>query len=459
MEAISTSLVSTPTWPSGTAPSSLEPAFTTAEAHSPVDEQGSSLATIQSVPDIESAHKQGSPSTPLQPQRQAPRTDFCDARGFTEPPPSHRESTASLRSIFGPVIDPDAVVVTRPSPQARATVDALLEDVFSAACQSARCYAEVHSEALFHVAPTFGAAARSRLTKRESVHVRRRRSYTDLTDQAPVVKSARKAQPGKVPHALILDCTTSVEQDGVPLAPSSEGLSDSPTVLSQCSSATGSRAGSTSASPLADVLDLPSSLPDSCSPSSSEPKYLGIGSEDLLSTRGAPPKRSRSLIDNFRGFIRPHSSPPMRTLSVSRLSLVSAPSSPSTPSSPGRRRARWRDSLSRRSRSSPYVSADILDPVAADGVTRHSAEHGVSTTTLPATSAAALPPTQQYSWKLEGPPAEGSQVPFHSTPSPTSRLTCFGTGPRTSPTTPRTMLRSIFASFSRSPSSPNVPPD
>jgi hypothetical protein len=457
MDAIGASLVATPTWPPGTAPSSLEPASATAEAHSPVDEQGPSLPTIQSVPDIESLHKRGSPSTPLQPQRPAPRTEFPDARGFTEPPPSRRESTASLRSIFGPVIDPDAVVVTRASPQARAVVDALLEDVFSATCRSARCYAEAHSETLFHVASTFGAAARSRLTKRESVLVRRRRSYTDLLDQVSVVKSARKAQLGKVPQALVLECITSVEQDGVPLVPSSEGLSDSPTVISQCSSATGSRAGSTTTSPLADALELPSTLPPSCSPSGSEPKSLGTGSSDLAAHE-APPKRSRSLIDNFRGFILPHSSPPVRTLSVSRLSLFPAPSSPSTPSSPSRRRSLWRESLRLRSRSSPYV-ADILDPAAATGITRHSAEHAVPVTVSPATSTAALPPAQQYSWNFEGPPAEGSQPPFHSSPpSPNSRRTCFGSGPRSSPTTPRTMLRSIFASFSRSPSR-NIAPD
>ena len=33
-------------------------------------------------------------------------------------------------NIFGPVMDPDAVTVTRSSPQARSIVDALLEDVF-----------------------------------------------------------------------------------------------------------------------------------------------------------------------------------------------------------------------------------------------------------------------------------------------------------------------------------------
>jgi hypothetical protein len=76
----------------------------------------------------------------------------------------------SLRSIFGPVADPDAVI-THASPQACATMDALLEDVFSATCQSVQCYTEAHSEVLFHIATTFGAAARSRLTKCESVLV------------------------------------------------------------------------------------------------------------------------------------------------------------------------------------------------------------------------------------------------------------------------------------------------
>jgi hypothetical protein len=113
-------------------------------------------------------------------------------------------------------------------------VDALLEDVFSATCQSVRCYTEAHSEVLFHVATTFGAAARSRLTKCESVLVRHRKSSIDLVDQAPVVKSTRKAQLGKVPHALVLECIIIVEQDGVPLVPSSESSFDSPTVISQC---------------------------------------------------------------------------------------------------------------------------------------------------------------------------------------------------------------------------------
>ena len=452
MDALHGCLTSTPTWPSGTAPSSLEPLFATVETHSPVDEQFSALQTIQSVPEIETSHKPASQSSPLRRQKSAPRAEFPAPRGLSEPPPSRRESAASLMNIFGPVIDPNGITVTRASPQARSIVDALLEDVFSAACLSARSYAGAHSETLFHVSPKFGAAARSRLTKRESVHVRRRKSYVDLADRSQSVKATRKVQPAKVPPILALDCITGVEQVGVvPLVPSPDGLFDSPTVVSQCSSATGSREGSSAASPLGVTLELPSSLPDTCSPSGSDPKSLGTKSEDLLAVHEVPPKRSRSLVDNFRGFILPHSAPPIRTLSVTRLSVLPAPtSSPtSTPPSPSQRRLSWRESIRRRSRSSPFVSADIMDPVVA----RHHVEHAQAATGSPGLF---------YLWNVEEPAAEGSGSSSPSTPPPAPRRSFLGSSSsasRGSPTIPRNMLRSIFASFSRSPSSASVRPD
>jgi hypothetical protein len=453
MDALRGCLATTPPWPLGTAPSSLEPTSTAIEAHSPVDEQVSALPTIQSIPEIETSHKPGSQSSPLQRQKSVPRAEFPVSRGLSEPPPSRRESAASLMNIFGPVIDPDAVTVTRASPQARSIVDALLEDVFSSACHSARSYAEAHSEMLFHVSPTFGAAARSRLTKRESVLVHRRRSYVDLTDRSQSVKAMRNIQQAKVPSMLALDCITIVEQVGVePLVPSPDSLFDSPT---QCSSATGSRDGSSAASPLADALELPSSLPDTCSSSGSDPKSSGSKSEDLLAAREVPPKRSRSLVDNFRGFILPNYTPPTRTLSVSRLSVLPAPSSSftSTPSSPSQRRLSWRESIRRRSRSSPFVSADILDPVAAAALAHHRAEYAQAATTSPG---------QHYPWNVEGPAAGGSGPTSQSTPPPTplrTTLVSSSSVPRGSPTTPRNMLRSILASFSRSPSSASVRPD
>jgi hypothetical protein len=446
MDALRGCLATTPPWPLGTAPSSLEPTSTAVESHSPVDEQFSGLPTIQSIPEIETSHRPGSQSSPLQRQKSAPRAEFPVSRGLSEPPPSRRESAASLMNIFGPVIDPNAVTVTRASPQARSIVDALLEDVFSAACHSARSYAEAHSEMLFHVSPTFGAAARSRLTKRESVLVRRRRSYVELTDRPQSVKATRNIQQAKVPSMLALDCITIIEQVGVePLVPSPDGLGlfDSPT---QCSSATGSRGGSSAASPLADALELPSSLPDTCSPSGSDPKSLESKSEDLLAAREVPPKRSRSLVDNFRGFILPNYTPPTRTLSVSRLSVFPAPSSPS-PSSPSQRRLSWRESIRRRSRSSPFVSADIVDPVAAAALAHHRAEYA---------QAATASPGQPYPWNVEESAAGGSGPTSQSTPPPTPLRTVLVSSssvPRGSPTIPRNMLRSIFASFSRSPSS------
>lgn len=429
IDALRACLAAPPAWPPGTAPSNLEPAAAVTET-SPLDDQGPTLPTIQSIPQIGGANKQGSPSSPVLSQR-PPRTELPPVRGLSEPPPSRRESTASLKSIFG--IDPDVITVTRASLQARATVDALLEDVFSTACHSARSYAEAHSEALFHVAPTFGAAARSRLTKRESVVVRRRKSFTELVDQVQAVRSARKLQLDRAPPTLALECITGDEDGIIPLVQSPADLFDSPTVTSRSSSVTGSRGSSSAASPLADALELPL---DSCSPSGSVPRAQQRNTGDHLTLREVPPKRSRSLVDNFRGFILPNSNPPMRTLSVSRL-----PGSPlpSTPPSLSQRRL-WRDSLRRRSRSSPFVPADIPDPTA---ITRHQIE---STASVPLSSATA-PHTQRHTWNAEELPSE------NLTPSPTRRRTMFSSSSsRLSPTPPRNMLRSIIASFSRSSS-------
>ena len=461
MDALRGYLATTPPWPSGTAPSSLESASAAVEAHLLVDEQVSALPTIESIPEIETTHKpdSGSPSpSPLQRQKSAPRAEFSASRGLSEPSPSRRESATSLMNIFGPVVDPDAVTVTRSSPQARSIVDALLGDVFSSACHSARSYAEAHSESLFHVSPTFGAAARSRLTKRESVHVRRRRSYADLADRLQSGKATRKAQPANVPM-LALDCVTGAEQVVImPPVPSPDGLFDSPIAVSQCSSATGSRDGSSAASPLADALELPlpSSLPDTCSPSGSDPKSLGSRIEDLLAPHEMPPKRSRSLVDNFRGFILPHATPPLRTHSVSRLSVLPTPTPSSTPSSPSqRRRLSWRASIRRRSRSSPLVSSDILNPVPILSTAPRS---HARTPTVSESSGQSCPSNVEES-SAES-PASSSQPTPPPSPSPRRSLpSSSSSAPRVSPTATRGMLRSIFATFSRSSSSPNVRPD
>jgi hypothetical protein len=437
IDALRACLAAPPAWPPGSALSNLEPAAAAATETSPlVDDQGPVLPTIQSIPQIEGSNKQGPPSSPVLSQRPTPvpRTELPPARGLSEPPPSRRESTASLKSIFG--LDPDVITVTRASLHARATVDALLEDVFSTACHSARSYAEAHSEALFHVAPKFGAAARSRLTKRESVVVRRRKSFIDLVDQAQALRSARKPQPDKVPPALTMECITGVEDGVITLVQSPADLFDSPTVTSRCSSVTGSRGSSSGASPLADALELPL---DPCSLSGSIPRAQERSPRNLLTLREVPPKRSRSLVDNFRGFILPNSNPPVRTLSVNRLPALHASPLPSTSPSSSQRRL-WRESLRRRSRSSPYGPADIPDPTATATMARHQTE---STASLSPATAVTSSHTQRDAWNLDELPTE------NLTPSPTRRRSIFGS-PRLSPTPPRNMLRSIIASFSRS---------
>ncbi|KAI0268337.1 hypothetical protein BC834DRAFT_968530 [Gloeopeniophorella convolvens] len=451
MNAINTCLAVTPTWPAGTAPSSLDKS-PTADTHSPTEGSASPLPTIQSIPEIESPQPQSSPSpSPVRTQRPSLRAEVPHARGFSEPPPSRRESTASLKSIFGSAIDADAVMVTRISPQARSTIDALLEDVFSPTCHQARSYAEAHSEALFHVAPTFGAAARSRLTKRESVLVRRRRSYIDLVDEPQGAKSARKV-PIKAPPALALECITNAGRDvTIPLVHSPDSLLDSPTVVSQCSSASGSRGGSSSASPLAGVLELPLALSDGHSPSNTSSKSPGATPADLLDVHGTLPKRSRSLIDNFRGFILPNSSPPVRTLSVSRISILPATTSSSSATFTPQRR-RWRESLRHRSQSSPSVPVDVIDPAAEAAIAR----------LRPETSAmVAIADAQRHSWNLDE-LGGGSSSPFSSESGSTRRRSFFNTASSRGPpatTTSRTMLRSILSSLSRSPSSTNVSQD
>jgi hypothetical protein len=267
--------------------------------------------------------------------------------------------------------------------------------------------------------------------------VRRRKSFTELVDQAQVPRAARKLQVDLVPPTLALECITGDE--GISLVQSSADLFDSPTVTSRSSSVTGSRGSSSAASPLADALELPL---DSCSPSGTVPRAQQRNPRELLTLREVPPKRSRSLVDNFRGFILPNSNPLVRTLSVSRLPALHGSPLPSTPPSSSQRRL-WRDSLRRRSRSSPYVPADIPDPTVAAAIARHQTE---STASVPLSSATA-PHTQRHTWNAEELPSE------NLTPSPTRRRTMFSSSSsRLSPTPPRNMLRSIIASFSRSSS-------
>ncbi|KAH9077250.1 hypothetical protein EDB83DRAFT_2549072 [Lactarius deliciosus] len=376
-------LTAPPAWPPGTAPSNPEPSAAATETFPLVDDQGPSLPTVQSIPQLEGSNKQGSPSSPVLSQRPGPvpRTELPTARGLSEPPPSRRESTASLKSIFG--LDPDVVTVT--------PLHAILRDPTLRHTQKRFFTLRQRSAQLRDLALPNVKASLSTAVK----------VTVDFIDQAQALRPTRKPQPDKGPPTLALECITGVEDGVVPLMQSPGDLFDS--------------------------SDIP------------RPRRADAG--DLLALREVPPKRSRSLVDNFRGFILPNSNPPVRTLSVSRLPALHGSPLPSTSSSSSQRRL-WRESLRRRSRSSPYVPADIADP--ATPITRHQAE-SAELATLSLATPVTPSHTQRHTWNLAELPTEDS------TPSPTRRRSIFGT-PRASPTPPRNMLRSIIASFSRSSS-------
>ncbi|KAI0065895.1 hypothetical protein BV25DRAFT_1605334 [Artomyces pyxidatus] len=265
------------------------------------------LPTIQSIPEME---MQLPPvalvlAPPHPPTATSPRLKSSSATLAASP--SRRSSSASVKAFFTP--SPSAsgsgdILVHRASAAARAETDRALADVCSAACSAARCYAAAHSEDLFHFSD--GAAgggsgfstgsggsgsgfasgkapvgvvgsARNRLTKRESVLVRRRRSAVELaaaaaaeeaafaaTAAAGTAKAGERRRWGKA-LKLALDDVSNAP------APAPELLSpDSPTLVStsQCSSSAAS------------------------------------------AVHSGPPKRARSMVDNVRGFfLAPPKSP------------------------------------------------------------------------------------------------------------------------------------------------------
>jgi hypothetical protein len=71
-------------------------------------------------------------------------------------------------------------------------------------------------------------------------------------------------------------------------------------------------------------------------------------------------------------------------------------------------------------------------------------------------------PGQHYPWSVGGPSAESPALSSHLPPTPSRRRPLLGSSssaPRMSPTAPRSMLRSIFATFSCSTSSTSARPD
>lgn len=117
----------------------------------------------------------------------------------SQPPPSRRSSSTSVKAIFSPMVpDSETILIRRSSAVARLQVDQGLRDVISQTCLSARTYAFSHEEELFQIPPQSGlprssssmsvaGMAKNRLYKHESVRVPRRRTTDGL--ESLVLKS------------------------------------------------------------------------------------------------------------------------------------------------------------------------------------------------------------------------------------------------------------------------------
>ncbi|KAI0776133.1 hypothetical protein BD413DRAFT_602617 [Trametes elegans] len=275
---------------------------------------------------------------------------------------SRRSSTASVKAFFSPIsFDPSRIA--RPSAQVRAQVEHGLHDLFSEQCVAARSHAQLRGEELFQVRATAGAGGLA--GKRQASGLPRSNSGLSIANAMgltaakrrydSVLVSRRKASMEGVPDLSAmssegvpspLEASVSASSStGVPSASSTlagrakslavrrhkkqpasiapaitsaiaqlnaeaesqrrealvrrpEGLSlDSPPAASQCSSAS-SHPGSMLPSP-ADAAPLPIPVPG-LSPNGT------LRQSDILQVLAgdAKPKRSRSMVNNVRGFFQ-----------------------------------------------------------------------------------------------------------------------------------------------------------
>ena len=300
-----------------------------------------------------------------QPFSRVPRPDFSTRpeSGSLSIPPSRRSSTASMKAIFLPTSE-STILIRRVSPNARQAVDRGLHDVFSDVCLSARYYANTHEEKLFQAPRSgfvrasssrgvagMGAAAKNRLTKRESVFVSRRKSGLDsfgnevdssssTLKRTPTAKSLSIRRHAKKLKIVAMPTNLPVDVDG-------DLLPDSPPALSRCSSNTASNAGSILGSPVTENMPRPNPL---------RSKSL-VPRPDLLAVNGSDyrPTRSRSIVDNMKWFLQ--HTPESPTSSISGHGSISLSPAEPVPLAQPRMRSgllKWmRGSLRRRVTSAP----------------------------------------------------------------------------------------------------------
>lgn len=355
-------------------PSSLQADFTAPVLEDIQFETISPLPTIQSIPeldDVESAVSNSGETAlpPLVAQSASQihlRVENPVKHDITVPfvvGPSRRSSIAAIPT---PMPESNTFHLVRSTASAREQVDRGLLDVFSEKCLTARFHAHTHEEDLFEaqrvtrsfsrsasaltMASAMSVAAKNRLTKRESVLVPRKKSFVEgngmIGDTENGMTSAhfvvpkpvkRRQHPSKLKIVAMTKVTSHEVDEG-----GNELFLESPSPLSHCSSVS----FVTPVTPLTGSAPLPtpSGNADSFHPPS---EFLTVRQKECV------PKRSRSMIENVRGFFAPRSVSPTTALTreSSTRSYVSNSSL-----------LRWwsKESLRRRVRSAPDVPSEEL---------------------------------------------------------------------------------------------------
>jgi len=377
MAAIQDAMSTAPEWknePQSSLPDAVAATSPTEEEHH--EFTATPLPTIQSLSELEGSDAVVPPSATKAQSRTfktLPRMEGSTLRhdGQTSTLAlSRRSSTASVKAFFAPLSFDISSRIARPSSQVRQQVDHALHDVFSDNCLTVRSQALLREEELFQVRKkpsagmsrsNSGLSLTSAMKRRyDSVLVssRRRSSMdgygvelvSDSERSTPAILSRRPKPLGtKRRHHPSLSLVPSegpvlAEVDTPALSP--DVLPDSPSPLSNCSSATSSNVGSIVPSPLDASIPLPLS---------SSSSYHHRSETLNARTNDFRPKRTRSMVDNVRYFF--HS----RSVSPTPSSVgYPSPKAAINPLEADNGLVQWwrKGSLRRRAQSSPDVPGD-----------------------------------------------------------------------------------------------------
>jgi hypothetical protein len=287
----------------------------------------SSLPTIQSIPELTDGPDLVEPFFNALPCGiECSKPPKLDVKTGSDSPyhmsPSRRSSTASVKAIFSPLTaDPNTIVIRRSLQSARLQVDHGLHDVISKPCVAARSHASMHDEELFQapkstrssfsrsssglsMAGAMGAAAKSRLSKHESLRVPRRRSIADAHGisgeldsfsreaKKRTIRTKPLASKRSIKTPIVVSKSAGDDEKRNSLPSPWDALSDSPIPLSQRSSRSMSDPSSTLVSPALETIPL--------SLSSANHNETTKQANHVHEQSNHRPKRTRSMVDSVR---------------------------------------------------------------------------------------------------------------------------------------------------------------